>query len=1012
MAKMTVSARAVDMLGRQQIAGIPTAIHELFKNAHDAYAKNVEIDYFKDQNLLTLRDDGVGMTESDFISKWLTIGTSSKYGVNRKSEYIPEGMDERKLMGEKGIGRLAIASIGRQVIVLSRAERADGLHDLVVALVHWSQFEIPDISLSDIIIPTRTFPENALPTAHDLQDMVKELTKNLQQLGNKIPADFMSLILEDVKLLAFSPDVLFKNIQSKTVENWDKIQANVSEDDLIEDARPPTLDGLSKGTHFIIMPCDETLNLDIKTNDEGTTELQKILVGFSNSLSNNKHAALTSKFRLHQGSSEPAELIEEGFFTPKDAKSADHYIEGEFDEYGQFKGLVTVFKGEPQKHIINWNENYGSKTRCGPFKIKFSYLQGLPSDSLVPTEIYTDIKSKLAMYGGLYLYKDGIRVLPYGKQEFDFLKFEEKRSKRAATHFFSYRLMFGAIDIEHDINTKLTEKAGREGLIENIAYREFKGILEHFFAQLAFDFFQKTSSNDRFNEIKTALKNVVDAEKEAIEKRKKQVGPKKAKFEEQLNAFFERFDNNYFSSEIDSLVKHVESELKKTNDNWSNKEKYTFISDLKKHVKNSWKQINEDSKISKPNVGLNKDLTRAWVSYLKTREKLNLDIVQPSNLDIEANLASYINSHGLSFSLREQVSGTLEDERKSIKKNISQHKSKLTADIGEIDSVIKDKARLKSGEFANKLSEVMSNINSTPIDTLSVEESTQLITDWESELETVSNQTEEYFSKMRDTVELVLGDLKDEKSSSVDTLAALETENEQVKDSLNQYFDFAQLGMSLGIIQHEFSSTARNVRNSIKSIKPWADKNPELKRLYTNINNSFSHLDGYLKMFTPLNRRLYRSKVELSGKEIKSYLHDIFNERLKRHNIEFEATHEFIITTTKVFPSTFLPAFINVVDNAIYWLNTQLKGENPRKQILLSANDEGLLISNNGPAIPTVDRDRIFEFTFSRKESGRGMGLYICKETLNREGFDIELTSGDAGASPSFAIKQINMEVK
>ena len=34
------------MLGRQQIAGVPTAIAELFKNAHDAYADRVEADYF------------------------------------------------------------------------------------------------------------------------------------------------------------------------------------------------------------------------------------------------------------------------------------------------------------------------------------------------------------------------------------------------------------------------------------------------------------------------------------------------------------------------------------------------------------------------------------------------------------------------------------------------------------------------------------------------------------------------------------------------------------------------------------------------------------------------------------------------------------------------------------------------------------------------------------------------------------------------------------------------------
>ncbi|WP_194945041.1 ATP-binding protein [Shewanella sp. TC10] len=1004
MAQMSVSARAVDMLGRQQIAGIPTAIHELFKNAHDAYAKNVEIDYFKDQNLLTLRDDGTGMTESDFISKWLTIGTSSKFGVNRKSDYIPEGMNERKLMGEKGIGRLAIASIGRQVLVLSRAERADGLHDMIVALVHWSQFEIPDISISDIIIPTRTFPESVLPTAHDLQGMVKELIKNLQELGNKIPSEFMNLILEDVKLLAFSPEVLFKNIQGKTVKNWNATQDDTSKDDLLDSAKPPVLDGFGKGTHFIIMPCDETLSLDIKTNDVGTTELQKILVGFSNSLSNSKHTAMSSKFRLHQGSSEPEELIEEGFFTPEDAKSADHYIEGEFDEYGQFKGFVTVFKGEPQKHIINWNENYGSKTRCGPFKIKFSYLQGAASDSLVPTEIYTDIKSKLGMYGGLYLYKDGIRVLPYGKQEFDFLKFEEKRTKRAATAFFSYRLMFGAIDIEHDINKKLIEKAGREGLIENIAYREFKGILEHFFDQLAADFFRSTSSNDRFNEIKTKLKDIVEAEKAAIDRRKKLVGPKKAKFEEQLNSFFDFFDDNYFTNEVNTLLDFVESELNKTNDNWSNKEKYSFIFDLKKHVKGTWKKVNDASKVSKPNIGLNKDLTKNWISYLKTKEKMNDDLIQPANLKIEENIASYIESHGLTFSLREQVSGVLEEERRSLKKNISQYKHELTANVSEIDSVIKDKARLKSGEFTNKLSEVMSNINSTPIDTLSVEESTQLITNWENELEIISNKTEEYFSKMRDTVELVLGDLKDEKSSSVDTLAALETENEQVKDSLNQYFDFAQLGMSLGIIQHEFSSTARNVRSSIQSIKPWADKNPKLGSLYKNINNSFSHLDGYLKMFTPLNRRLYRSKVELSGKEIESYLRDIFQERLTRHHIKFEVTHEFKVRTTRVFPSSFLPVFINVVDNAIYWLNSQLQSENANKYIKLDVNNEQLTISNNGPAIASVDEDRIFEFTFSRKSGGRGMGLYISKQSLNSEGFDIELVS--TGASPCFAISK------
>jgi hypothetical protein len=61
MAEFKARARALDMLGRQQIAGIPTAISELFKNAHDAYAKNVIVDFFRTDSLFVLRDDGYGV---------------------------------------------------------------------------------------------------------------------------------------------------------------------------------------------------------------------------------------------------------------------------------------------------------------------------------------------------------------------------------------------------------------------------------------------------------------------------------------------------------------------------------------------------------------------------------------------------------------------------------------------------------------------------------------------------------------------------------------------------------------------------------------------------------------------------------------------------------------------------------------------------------------------------------------------------------------------------------------
>ena len=39
-------ARTVDHLGREQIADCPTAISELWKNAYDAYARNVRLHIF------------------------------------------------------------------------------------------------------------------------------------------------------------------------------------------------------------------------------------------------------------------------------------------------------------------------------------------------------------------------------------------------------------------------------------------------------------------------------------------------------------------------------------------------------------------------------------------------------------------------------------------------------------------------------------------------------------------------------------------------------------------------------------------------------------------------------------------------------------------------------------------------------------------------------------------------------------------------------------------------------
>ncbi len=144
MAQFKTRARALDLLGRQQIAGIPTAINELIKNAHDAYADKFDIDFLRKDNLLVLRDDGLGMTKDEFETRWLTIGTESKF-ANKKTTLPPVDNSKplRPVMGEKGIGRLAIASVGKQVLIISKAKLREKDYKIVVAFINWELFELP-----------------------------------------------------------------------------------------------------------------------------------------------------------------------------------------------------------------------------------------------------------------------------------------------------------------------------------------------------------------------------------------------------------------------------------------------------------------------------------------------------------------------------------------------------------------------------------------------------------------------------------------------------------------------------------------------------------------------------------------------------------------------------------------------------------------------------------------------------------------------------------------------------
>ena len=241
-------------------------------------------------------------------------------------------------------------------------------------------------------------------------------------------------------------------------------------------------------------------------------------------------------------------------------------------------------------------------------------------------------------------------------------------------------------------------------------------------------------------------------------------------------------------------------------------------------------------------------------------------------------------------------------------------------------------------------------------------------------------------------------------SSTADQLMAIEQRNLLLEEEADADAQLAQLGMAIEIINHEFSGTIRSIRNGLRKLKAWADTNEGLRELYDSIRTSFDHLDGYLTLFTPLQRRLYRRTVEIRGSEIRDFLEELFRARLARHSVRLTATTAFAKAKVVGFPSSFYPVFVNLMDNAIFWLSQQ----NPQRErrVELDERAGALLIADTGPGVNVRDREAIFEFGFSRKPGGRGMGLHIGRESLRRVGCDLRLIEGDVGAT--FAVVPVD----
>ena len=975
MATFKTRARTLDMLGRQQIAGIPTAISELFKNAHDAYADHVEIDYYRSDGLFILRDNGVGMSRDDFMTRWLTIGTESKFAPDRRPPRDLE-KEARPMLGEKGIGRLAIATIGPQLLVLTRAKISDGASDLTAAFLNWSIFEWPGIDLEEINIPVRSFPSGTLPSAHDVVEMVGEFRVNAESLSRTVEHQLLDKLVNELDKF---------NIDPQEINSYNE---------------KLSLGGNNSGTHFIIKPASSLLVDDIDGDSTDSrvqalrkeTPLKRALLGFSNAMTPKSSTIIHTAFRDHKTEDLFDDLLKEDlFFTPDEFQNADHRIQGEFDRFGQFRGEIAIYGETIADHVITWGGGRGVPTLCGTFSINFAAFEGESRSSTIPNDEYMKLTRKAELLGGLYIYRNGVRVLPYGEPSYDWLDIELRRSKKASYYYFSHRKMFGTVEIDINNNRNLLEKAGREGFQENKAYRQFRAILKNFFVQVAADFFRETGV---YSEIFESRKTELLKEEEARKRREQQVSMRKKKFEADLNNFFDQLENVNPQEEVLALMERVEMKLRSACSLEDDQQAAIEVLDLEREAQEKIIQMEINYRITRPQIGLSKTALRDWAIYNTEFASLKENVFRPAREQVQEIIGAEVRKARLSLGRRTRAEATLSDLEREIRKTMNASGKEVRSEADNVAEKSRNTVAQSIKTVDTELREVLSQFQQTDFESMSE----GLFVETRNALEArVRNVAEE----QRALLHLVLEELRavdtTGEGSTVEQLMAIEQRNILLEEKAEADAQLAQLGMAIEIINHEFSGTIRSIRTSLRRLKTWADANEGLQKLYDRIRVSFDHLDGYLTLFTPLQRRLYRKAVEIQGSEIQDFLSELFRIRMERHEVTLTATKAFTNAKIVGFPSSFYPVFVNLVDNAIFWLSQQ----NPQRERCIELDERGgmWVVSDSGPGIGVRDRGAIFESGFSRKPGGRGIGLYIGREGLRRVGFDLRLIDGDQGAA-------------
>lgn len=499
--------------------------------------------------------------------------------------------------------------------------------------------------------------------------------------------------------------------------------------------------------------------------------------------------------------------------------------------------------------------------------------------------------------------------------------------------------MFGQIELDQKKNKRLIDKAGREGFVKNQAARELKALVMNLLVHVADSYFG-TKSDERKSVLEQLSKD---------KKRQNRARNSSAKITKQ--AFNHALETNLPKLNIQvENARNVHKELEKGIEvSLHHLDELASQIDKLESLRPDLKAPNKPAKLSdsqEVQYRSYRDLFGELSELLQTcRERLNK-----------------IESLSQQRSPMESAQNKYDSSDAAISKQVNRYAKAIDSTLERLQATWKHEVRMDRDAYKNQAINILDAVTNS------------------SDTEFVLNELDKVYRELADDIStkyegFLFALEKLERGVDIESAFNLaEEERENAEREINQIRNLAQLGISFEILAHELSAQDKAVTRSLNSMSSDAKKEIGFK----NAMRAHKQFTDYLRFLSPLKLSGYQVRDDIHGLDIVKNIANFFTDQFEKQNVHLNISDSFKRMKIVDVQSRIIPVFINLVNNALYWVG-MAEGE---RKIKIDIINDLVVIANNGPAIDPEDVKNLFQLFYSRRPNGNGVGLYLSRQNL------------------------------